>query len=254
MSQTDDDVSSVKDEFLNDGYCPYCHSGSTKRKMLEGHYSEKEAIEVGYWYRWDCKCQKCGREWFGMDYYHYEASDYYHHEAPDIPHWIRVLVASLIIGVIGSVIGGFFSNSVQYITDANVYSNDFGFAIPGIISGFFICFLGSMWFLSILWNRDDRDVHLLRGWIFGTAAGALSSSISIIFIDLIVCPGWFSGEDTELVISLLLDVLFGALPGAVVGFIAAIIITVFPGKILLGYVNRKPVKPSQSDSAPTEKK
>jgi len=89
---------------------------------------------------------------------------------------------------------------------------------------------------------------------FGAAAGALSGFVSLIFIDLVVRPGWASGEDAGWGPRLLSCALFGIPSGAVIGSIAALIITIFPGKILLRYVNGQPLKPAQSDSAPTEKK
>jgi hypothetical protein len=169
------------------------------------------------------------------------------------PDLINVGVASFVIGVIGSVIGGFFSNSLQLITDASVFFNDFGFAVPGIVSGFLLCFLGSILFLSMMWNRGDKAIHRV-GLLFGAVAGVLSAFISIILIDSLVRPGWASGEDADLGSSLLSCFLFSIPSGAVIGVIAAKIITSFPGKILLRYVNGQPLKPAKSDSAPTEKK
>jgi hypothetical protein len=175
---------------------------------------------------------------------------------------IRILVASFVIGVIGATIGGLISGGVAELEDVlphgvvNFLPNYFAFAIPGIISGFLLCFLGSVWFLLMVRNRGVEAIHGF-GALFGTAAGALSGFISIIFIDLVVYPGWFTGEEADLGSRLLSCFLF-SIPGAIVGIIAARIITsllLLDGEIvLLRYVNGQPLKPAKSDSAPTEKK
>jgi len=62
---------SLKDYFKNDGKCPFCSSTEIKRKIIEGPLSEKEAASVGYWYKSDCRCKLCNKEWYGLDYYRY---------------------------------------------------------------------------------------------------------------------------------------------------------------------------------------
>lgn len=44
----------------------------------------------------------------------------------------------------------------------------------------------------------DEDIHWV-GVLFGAGAGALSASISIIFINLTLRPGWFFGVNTDLI-------------------------------------------------------
>jgi hypothetical protein len=245
MSLTDGDGSSVKEEFAYNGSCPYCHSISIRMNLLEGSYPEKEAKEHGYWRKRYCKCNQCGKEWFGMDYYDTAQS-------MKKPNLINAGVASFVIGVVGAAIGGFFSMFLAVFAPA---SDDFPYVIAsGSVSGFFICFLGSMWFLSMMWNRGDKAIRSV-GALFGVGAGALSTSISVIFVDLVICPGCLSGvEDADWSYRLGSDFLLGVLSGAVIGVIAALIITYFPGMILLRWINGQPSKSPQSDSAPTEKK
>jgi hypothetical protein len=241
MSLTDGDGSSVKEEFAYNGSCPYCHSISIRMNLLEGSYPEKEAKEHGYWRKRYCKCNQCGKEWFGMDYYDTAQS-------MKKPNLINVGVASFVIGFIGAAIGGFFSMFLAVFAPA---SDDFPYVIAsGSVSGFFICFLGSMWFLSMMWNRGDKAIRSV-GALFGAGAGALSASISVIFIDLVRCL--YYDEDVSWGYRLI-NVFVSCLIGALIGFIAALIITYFPGKILLRWINGQPSKSPQSDSAPTEKK
>jgi len=165
------------------------------------------------------------------------------------PDLINVGVASFVIGVVGSVIGGFFTMFLAVFAPS---SEDFPYVIAsGFVSGFFICFLGSILFLSMMWNRGDKAIRRVGG-LFGAVAGALSASISVMFIDSVICPGCLSGgEDASLS---LLGIFGCGIPGAVIGVIAALIITYFPGMVLLKYVNKQSLKPTKSDSAPTEKK
>jgi hypothetical protein len=171
------------------------------------------------------------------------------------PNLTRVIIASFVIGVIGSFTGGLFSSIFsifQSITDDPASPTAaFGFAVPGFISGFSVCFLVSIWFLSWMRNRGEKAIYL-DGALFGAVVGALSASISVIFIDLVVRPGLLCGENHD---SLALAcIFFGIPPGAFIGFIAGLIITTFPGMILLRYVKGQPLKQTKSDSAPTEKK
>jgi len=161
----------------------------------------------------------------------------------------RVIIASLVIGIIGAAIGGFF-NMFLAPSEDSLY-----IVASGFLLGFSLCFLGSMWFLSMMRNRGKEAIYLV-GALFGAGAGALSAFISIIFLYLTAHLGWLLDYNPELLASdqLALVCIFFGIPGAFIGFIVAVIITYFPGKILLKYVNRQPPKQTKSDSAPTEKK
>ena len=137
---------------------------------------------------------------------------------------IKVIIASFVIGVMGAVIGGAFSYQLQFLVDYTVESEDFRFAIPGIISGFLLCFLGSIWFLSWMRNHGDKANHWV-GLLFGAGAGALSASISMNLNSLLyLSPGWHFGENVDWNNILSGIFLFG-IPGAFIGFIAALFIT-----------------------------
>lgn len=65
----DESVTSTKSSFKNDGKCPYCNSNNVKRKLVEGPLSKEQASFARYWYKYDCRCKVCTKEWFGLDYY-----------------------------------------------------------------------------------------------------------------------------------------------------------------------------------------
>ena len=93
------------------------------------------------------------------------------------PNLTRIIVASFVIGIIGAAIGGFFS--VFFTFDLTLYDYGTYVIASGAVSGFIICFLGSILFLSEIWNRGDKAIRRI-GWLFGAGAGALSASISMI--------------------------------------------------------------------------
>ena len=49
------------------GKCPYCESESVSQRIKEGPLTRRDREIHGYYYKWDCRCSDCGREWWGIE-------------------------------------------------------------------------------------------------------------------------------------------------------------------------------------------
>ncbi len=144
----------------------------------------------------------------------------------------RTIVASLVMGTVGAIIGGFYAGTIPTITFDTPYPPlpyDYRLVPLGVVPGFLSCFFVSIWYLKFMQNRSWK-VGLGFGPLFGALAGVISGFVILIGVDYLggALMFMFGGATetwvTHLLASLELGAAVGAATGLVVGFLSAAIV------------------------------
>ena len=139
----------------------------------------------------------------------------------------KAVVASLIMGTAGAVIGGYFAGAIPTISfDLSPYAYRL---VPfGVVPGLLSCFLVSIWYLKFMQNRSWK-VGLGFGPLFGALAGVISGFVTLTGVAYLggglifrvgVGPDWAA----HLLACIVLGAAVGTVTGLVVGFLSAAIV------------------------------
>jgi hypothetical protein len=144
----------------------------------------------------------------------------------------RIILASIVVGLLGAVIGGLWGNHWANQPEASGIEV---FLPAGIISGFLSCFFVSMWYLKFMQYRSWQQ-GILFGPLFAALAGATSAVITGISVGIEV--GYImTGVGIGLTFILYIcsfGLLIGSFSGAAVGLILSIIF----GPFLLDWLKK----------------
>ena len=144
----------------------------------------------------------------------------------------RAIIASAVVGTFGAFIGSYLTSATATIPYGGPL--DYQRAPLGAVPGFITCFLVSIWYLKYMQNyRWERGLGF--GTLFGALAAGISGFIAIFGVDL-TTGGAVGGGDSNLAIKLLASLFFGGLAGALIGAVVGFLSAVLLGPWLIKYL------------------